>query len=143
MFFCFPCKLKEEKTSSTMADECTLLDNKAKREIALKAGAVVFGIFAVLGNPAVWGLVGKLFNRSKGGSGTNATVDSAVEVGKRYPAVGNTLIKRLGGVKIGWGQTLLHALLAGLLTALITYLAMEPGKDRESCPKADTKPGLK
>ena len=34
---------------------------------------------------------------------------------------------RLGGVKIGWGQTLLHALLAGLLTALITYLAMEPG----------------
>jgi hypothetical protein len=97
----------------------------------------VFGLFSILGSPPVWRLVGGLFNKSPEGSlnvfqGSLKGLNQAFgqDHGLRYK-----LIDKLGGLKISWPQTLLHAVLAGLLTGLITYLAMSPGKDKETCPK--------
>jgi|APFre7841882793_1041355.scaffolds.fasta_scaffold62384_1 hypothetical protein len=123
-----------------MADECTLLDNKAKREIALKNAALVFGLFAILGSPPLWRLVGGLFNKAPVGSLRNNRNEWRIlsEVFQRDPGLKTSAINTLGGFKISWPQTLLHALLAGLLTGLITYLSMSPGKDKETCPKEVT-----
>lgn len=120
-----------------MADECTLLDDKAKREIALKNAALVFGLFAILGSPPLWRLVGGLFNKAPTGSlRTNQREWNTLRaVFQQNPGLKTSAINTLGGLKISWPQTLLHALLAGLLTGLITYLSMSPGKDKETCPK--------
>lgn len=125
-----------------MSSECKLLNKKAKAAIAFKNGALVFGLFFILGNHWTWKLVGRIFNGASADLKLRDNQDATNQIRAFVESdnvarkqLANAVIKQVGGVKITWKQVLFHALLAGLITTLITYLGMDPGKDSESCPK--------
>lgn len=125
--------------------DCELLDNEKKRSIAWKNALLVFGLFLILGSPHLYRFLGGLIagKSIQSNSPLVRNLDGAVaaiEKNTQFLAtdVQQKVVNTLGGVKISWIQHLIHSLLAAIITWLVTYYSMEPGKDRQSCPVAST-----
>jgi len=121
-------------------DDCELLDNEKKRNIAWKNALMVFVLFLIFANPLLYKLLGKLITGKavETNSPMVRNLDGAVaalEANSNFLAadVQRRVVNSLGGVKISWIQHLIHSLLAAIITWLVTYYSMQPDKDRQSC----------
>jgi predicted PurR-regulated permease PerM len=121
-------------------DDCELLNNEKKRNIAWKNALLVFGLFLILGSPHLYRFLRGLITGKSTESDSPRVSDfkgvlDTLKENTRFLSdqAQQSVVNTLGGVKISWIQHLIHSLLAAIITWLVTYYSMQPDKDRQSC----------